>query len=107
MPTNERSMTEFNLAELEIALQHFIIKFEGVFEFDWEYTRDHILDEYYISPEGTFINPKCKDESNNWANRGGFLASYRRLKSAMAQAGLNCESDLPTLQMAPPNPLKN
>jgi hypothetical protein len=45
---------------------------------DWEHARDRCADPDYIAPTGTFLAPDVDDESNNWANRGAFLAAWRR-----------------------------
>ena len=67
------------LRELLDASRDFLADFENVFDHDWDLTKDRIGDADFVS--GTFINPGVSDESDNWANRGSLLASYRRLKS--------------------------
>lgn len=78
---------------LEDAVGDFIQSFELVFNNDWDFTADRCNDGAYISKTGTFLAPEVADESNNWANRGNLLASYRSLKSLMKKQGFS--TDLP------------
>lgn len=48
-------------------------------EMDWHYTLENIKSGDYIAESGTFLEPQVADEENNWANRAGLLAAYRRL----------------------------
>jgi hypothetical protein len=74
--------------ELADAVADFLGMFELVFDGDWEVTRACIRDpQFLISGGGTFIHPDVEDESNNWANRGALLASYRRLKDLLGPRG--------------------
>ena len=75
--------------DLKQAVEKFLNEFEQVFDKDWEYTKEilGIVDEteeqkqqgpemgleviYFISPDGTFLNPKVDDEIENWGYRGG------------------------------------
>lgn len=93
---NQISMEEFNMAmatqrkvlftnpEFLSSLMRFWCSFEAVFgQADWEMTRDVLTCDtldWYIHPNGTFLEPGVEDESNNWGNRGALLDSYRRLK---------------------------
>ena len=63
------------------AAGNFLADFENVFGHDWEQTKDRIGDANFVA--GTFLAPGVPDESDNWANRGSLLASYRRLKSLL------------------------
>ncbi|NET70453.1 MAG: hypothetical protein F6K62_05495 [Sphaerospermopsis sp. SIO1G2] len=65
--------------ELEEAISNFIISFEGVFDHDWDMTKNCITDDCFIRDNGTFIQPGVSDESNNWWNRGSLLSAYRHL----------------------------
>jgi len=71
--------------KLILQLQAFLDSFEVVFgDADWETTRCNLQDDVnLISPTGTFLNPSVDDESNNWHNRGNFLAVYRGLKEML------------------------
>jgi hypothetical protein len=66
--------------------------FELVFDNDWEFTLHGIS-----GIEGTFLNPRERgqpmteeDESNNWANRGALLSSFRQLKQALVEECPHC-----------------
>lgn len=64
----------------------FMFGTEAILDFDWDHTKSCLENgnmKYFISPNGTFLNPNVEDEANNWANRPAFLKSYRRLKSYM------------------------
>ena len=73
---------------LEDAVADFMQSFELVFHNDWELTVDRSRDEMFIKKNGTFLAPEVEDESNNWANRGSLLASYRRLRFLMKEQGI-------------------
>ena len=78
--------------------KEFIAAFEQVFDADWMHTKEMLgirsetpeqkkaaaamgLESIYIiSDDGTFINPKIKDKTEDWGNRGRLLAAYRKLK---------------------------
>lgn len=84
-------------------INEFINAFEQVFDKDWSYTKQQlgIIEEteeqkqnaiktgletiYFISPDGTFLNPKVEDEIEDWGYRGKLLIEYRKLKSLMSE----------------------
>lgn len=67
------------------AIAEFVDHFELVFDNDWDMTRSVLAEpKHFIDPDGTFLEPRMDDESNNWANRGALLTSYRRLKPLVA-----------------------
>ncbi len=84
------------------SINKFIEAFEQVFDRDWDYTKEQlgIAEEteeqkrnsiqagletiYFISPEGTFINPKVEDEAENWGHRAVLLDEYRKLKKLLS-----------------------
>ena len=88
--------------ELEGAIIKFLDAFEQVFDKDWEYTKEKlgIIDNpddqkrnsfdlgletiYFISPDGTFINPKVEDEVNDWGYRASLLNEYRKLRKLLS-----------------------
>ena len=70
---------------LKNAVTRFLEAFEEVFDKDWEYTKGNIDVEEYISPNGTFLNPKVDDEIEDWGNRGFLLHEYRQLKNLLSQ----------------------
>ncbi|OUM34737.1 hypothetical protein B8W72_09750 [Pseudomonas putida] len=66
--------------ELNTLISNFLLNFDSVFNEDWDHTKICIQEgKYFFSPSGTFLNPKVKDEQNNWANRASLLNSYREL----------------------------
>ena len=84
--------TEEDLQRLQEALSDFVGSFELVFDNDWEFTCLALQNpEHLIDHNGTFLNPRVDDESNNWGNRGSLLSSYRHLLSAMEQCGISVE----------------
>ncbi len=90
--------------DLENSISKFIEVFEQVFDKDWSYTKERLSIEdeteeqrrnsivagletiYFISSNGTFINPKVEDEAEDWGNRGALLNEYRRLKNLLSQS---------------------
>lgn len=85
MPNNFSESVN-KLQNIEAELRDFLEHFEWVFHNDWEMSRACLRDDnfkFYIEENGTFLNPQVDDESNNWANRGALLASYRRLKETL------------------------
>ena len=79
---------------LEDAVADFMQAFELVFHNDWDLTVDRCQDDLFIKKSGTFLAPEVEDESNNWANRGSLLASYRRLRSLMKEQGISTQLPL-------------
>ena len=80
--------------DFQRALLAFLTSFKLVFGYDWEFSRDIFQSDslgWYIQDGHTFLNPGVEDESNNWGNRGGLLASYRHLLAVMEQMGLRSE----------------
>ncbi len=77
-------------------IMKFVDAFEQVFDKDWTYTKQNLgiwgrptdsEDEYsipFIAEDGTFLNPKVDDETENWGNRANLLDQYRKLKSLLA-----------------------
>lgn len=80
-----------NMDEMFNALNRFAFCFQLVFDADWEMTRG-CIDESDDFINGTFINPMVDDESNNWANRGALLESWRRLLICMERLDVLEES---------------
>lgn len=72
--------------ELNERIQDFISAFELVFDIDWNYTKSRMVDETYISEQGTFLNPFPGEhftggKGDNWANRSSLLTAYREFKA--------------------------
>ncbi|CAI8878324.1 TIR domain-containing protein [Pseudomonas sp. IT-P74] len=66
--------------ELNQLISDFLSSFNAVFEDDWDHTKLCLENsEHLINRNGTFINPKVRDEENNWSNRATLLKSYRKL----------------------------
>jgi hypothetical protein len=79
-------------------VRRFLDAFEDVFDRDWVYTKQMLgvqeeteqqrracaeagLESIpIIANEGTFVNPKVEDETENWGNRARLLEAYRALK---------------------------
>src|SRR6266545_4901531 len=85
--------TADRVGELEQALAELTQVMYLVFENDWEHTQSMIADDRgsYLKPTGTFLNPEVTDESNNWANRGYLLSSYRRAVEVLRKEGIDPE----------------
>lgn len=76
--------------ERDIVME-FLNSFELVFDQDWEFTKANFDPEMlkcFVSADGTFVNPKIGDESNNWGNRGHLLDAYRHLKVLMSYSSV-------------------
>jgi hypothetical protein len=87
--------------ELKSTISNFLNAFEMVFDKDWIHTKQRLgiveetkeqLDDtkafnlellYTISPDGTFLNPKVEDETEDWGYRGSLLSEYRKLKKLL------------------------
>lgn len=73
----------------EAALRRLVDDLELVLHTDWAYSEEMLADSWMrlalVGLHGTFLWPEVDDEDNNWANRGGLLASYR---SALLALGL-------------------
>ncbi|ANJ68049.1 hypothetical protein A9404_12295 [Halothiobacillus diazotrophicus] len=66
--------------ELNKRISNFLVSYRVIFEDDWEHTKGCLENsEYFISEQGSFIEPRVSDEGNNWGNRPFLLNSYRRL----------------------------
>lgn len=65
------------------AVARFVAAFEAVFDDDWEYTRERLMDDWPISEGCTFLQPGVPDEAMNWANRGQLLEAYRELAALL------------------------
>lgn len=77
--------------EFKKLLTDFISNFELVFDEDWEFSKGCLRDDFqknFVAPDGTFLNPGVDDESNNWANRGQLLHTYRNLIAEMQKQGM-------------------
>ena len=77
--------------EMKNALTEFVSSFDLVFDEDWEFSKNCLRDDSqksFIASDGTFLNPRVDDESNNWANRGHLLEVYRRLIAEMQKQGM-------------------
>ncbi|MHB8122929.1 MAG: toll/interleukin-1 receptor domain-containing protein [Desulfuromonadaceae bacterium] len=87
-----------NLKQIQLnkLLSDFLLSFRLVFEDDWEHTKSSLTDDWmpiFIYENGTFLNPRVTDESNNWSNRGGLLDSYRSLLEFIAVNKINIGTD--------------
>ncbi|SFC94419.1 TIR domain-containing protein [Flexibacter flexilis DSM 6793] len=85
------SKRRYNTEVYEKLVSSFIFGTETIFEIDWEHTKSCLEGDnlqYFVAQNGDFLNPNVNDEGNNWANRVGFLESYRKLKSFIEEYGL-------------------
>ena len=90
-------------SELKQRIQEFLDTFELVFDIDWEFTKSRILDEDFISEEGTFLEPVrgkffTGGKGDNWGNRSSLLAAYREFKAFAISEGLYDPDDSPWSQ---------
>ena len=74
--------------------------FELVFDIDWEFTKQLILDEDFISNDGTFLDPRpgkhfTGGRGDNWTNRTNLLSAYRELRAFAISEGLYDPDDEP------------
>ena len=91
-PSLPESTQSANTAELVRAVDWFASMFELVFDGDWPTTETNMAPSArFIDRRGTFIRPRVKDESNNWANRGALLGAYRHLLQCMEDCGVQRE----------------
>ena len=70
----------YDIKKFEVLVQDFIAGTVTLFDWDWDHTKSMIegdSKEYYIKSTGNFLEPHVEDEGNNWANRVGYLESYR------------------------------
>ena len=85
---DQTSHTTEQSQNIEQKLNSFLDSFQLVFDHDWDMSKGCLKDEnikFFISDNGTFLDPQVDDESNNWGNRGGLLASYRDLCEALGR----------------------
>jgi len=83
---NSSEKSRFRDSTFERLVSEFVFGTEAILDFDWIQTKICLADDnmkYFISSDGTFLNPNVDDEGNNWGNRPAFLKAYRRLKSYM------------------------
>jgi len=75
--------------ELQSALIEFMWAFETVFHHDWPYARVMLVPfNAMIDEDGTFLEPRVRDEAEDWGHRAMLLERYRRLKALMDAHGL-------------------
>lgn len=70
------------------ALIDFLASFNLVFDIDWEHTEACLSDVHradFIRSTGTFLKPRVRDLSSDWANRGALLHHYRVLLRQLAK----------------------
>ncbi len=85
------------------SVEQFLSLFEEVFDKDWKYSKEMMgiygkteeqkrnaqeigLESIdIIFNDGTFINPKVEDETEDWGYRGALLEKYRELKELLKE----------------------
>lgn len=70
----------------EDILRELIEQLNLVFHDDWSYTRAAIVSDELIHDSGTFLQPRVRDEENNWANRARLLEAYRRAVLSLGES---------------------
>lgn len=81
--------------ELKKLISNFLSAFDAVFDMDWEHTKGCLSNsEFFISSNGTFINPDVDDEGNNWGNRPFLLNSYRELIAYIEKHNLDIKTSI-------------
>jgi hypothetical protein len=76
-------------------ISEFLSAYYLIFDMDWEHTKSCLESpEYFISPLGTFINPKIDDEGNNWGNRPMLLNAYRKLVEYIENNDIDIQANL-------------
>lgn len=77
------------LDKFEKLVTEFIYSTEYTFDWDWDHSKYCFEDlDLFVSENGTFLEPNVEDEGSDWANREGFLNSFRKLKSFMEDNNL-------------------
>lgn len=79
--------------ELNEKIVNFLWLFELVFDYDWDFSKNRINDEYFIKDDGTFLRPFPEEhftggKGDNWANRSSLIDAYRELKAFAISEGL-------------------
>ncbi len=75
--------------ELHDALRELMWAFEMVFHHDWPYALVMLNPcNGMIAEDGTFLEPRVADETEDWGHRAMLLERYRRLRALMAARGL-------------------
>jgi len=81
--------------ELNQLISNFISAFDAIFSIDWQHTKGCLEEsQFYISPNGTFINPGVSDEGNNWGNRPFLLNSYRELVTYIEKHDIDIKTSI-------------
>lgn len=79
--------------QLNERILNFLDAFELVFDYDWDFTKLNILDEYFIDKDGTFLDPRPGEhftggKGDNWANRSHLISTYRELRAFAISEGI-------------------
>lgn len=76
-------------------ISEFLSAYYAIFDMDWAHTKSCLESpEYFISPLGTFINPRVDDEGNNWGNRPMLLNAYRQLVEYIETNDIDIQTNL-------------
>lgn len=82
--------------ELNQLISDFLTAFDVIFNIDWEHTKTCLEDsQHFISPTGTFVEPRVDDESNNWGNRPSLLETYRKLVNYINANNIDIQTSYP------------
>lgn len=83
---------DYDINKFEKLVAEFIGTTIGIFDWDWSHTKSCLSDimiDSFISDNGDFLSPNVDDEGSNWANRVGYLESFRRLKLFMEEHNIS------------------
>lgn len=76
--------------EIGSALAEFMWAFEMVFHHDWDYAQTMLWSvNEMIGEGGTFLEPRVRNEWEDWTHRGMLLARHRRLVALMEARGIS------------------
>ncbi|MDF4333673.1 TIR domain-containing protein [Vibrio parahaemolyticus] len=80
--------------ELNNLISEFLMAYDAIFRMDWQHTKGCLENnEWFISPNGNFIEPNVEDEGNNWGNRPYLLTTYRNLVSYIKKHNIDIRTE--------------
>ncbi|MCF7479806.1 TIR domain-containing protein [Vibrio parahaemolyticus] len=80
--------------ELNNLISEFLMAYDAIFRMDWQHTKGCLENsDWFISPNGNFIEPNVEDEGNNWGNRPYLLTTYRNLVSYIKKHNIDIRTE--------------